>query len=160
MNHKGEVKITDFGVSAVLASSMGQRDTFVGTYNYMAVCLATFLDVIYWSSDFPWWIYFFFLFIHYIFHWTLLVENSQDFFLSCWQPERISGDFYDFRSDIWSLGLVILECATGSFPYKQTENEEGPLSFYELLETIVEEPPPSVPEDQFSPELCSFISAW
>lgn len=77
-----------------------------------------------------------------------------------WQPERISGDFYDFRSDIWSLGLVILECATGSFPYKQTENEEGPLSFYELLETIVEEPPPSVPEDQFSPELCSFISAW
>lgn len=38
VNHKGEVKITDFGVSAVLASSIGQRDTFVGTYNYMAVC--------------------------------------------------------------------------------------------------------------------------
>jgi mitogen-activated protein kinase kinase 1 len=37
VNHKGEVKITDFGVSAVLANSMGQRDTFVGTYNYMAV---------------------------------------------------------------------------------------------------------------------------
>ncbi|XP_028555672.1 mitogen-activated protein kinase kinase 6 isoform X2 [Dendrobium catenatum] len=110
VNHNGEVKITDFGVSAVLASSMGQRDTFVGTYNYMA-------------------------------------------------PERISGGSYDFKSDIWSLGLVILECATGSFPYKQTENEEGPLSFYELLETIVEEPPPSVPEDQFSPEFCSFISA-
>ncbi|KAI0498704.1 hypothetical protein KFK09_019594 [Dendrobium nobile] len=110
VNHNGEVKITDFGVSAVLASSMGQRDTFVGTYNYMA-------------------------------------------------PERISGGSYDFKSDIWSLGLVILECATGSFPYKQTEDEEGPLSFYELLETIVEEPPPSVPEDQFSPEFCSFISA-
>lgn len=39
MNHKGEVKITDFGVSAMLASSMGQRDTFVGTYNYMSVCV-------------------------------------------------------------------------------------------------------------------------
>jgi hypothetical protein len=38
VNHKGEVKITDFGVSASLASSMGQRDTFVGTYNYMSVC--------------------------------------------------------------------------------------------------------------------------
>ena len=37
VNHKGEVKITDFGVSAVLPSSMGQRDTFVGTYNYMSV---------------------------------------------------------------------------------------------------------------------------
>ena len=38
VNQKGEVKITDFGVSAMLASSMGQRDTFVGTYNYMSVC--------------------------------------------------------------------------------------------------------------------------
>lgn len=37
VNHEGEVKITDFGVSASLASSMGQRDTFVGTYNYMSV---------------------------------------------------------------------------------------------------------------------------
>lgn len=38
VNHKGEVKITDFGVSAVLASSIGERNTFVGTYNYMSVC--------------------------------------------------------------------------------------------------------------------------
>ena len=37
VNHKGEVKITDFGVSAMLTNSMGQRDTFVGTYNYMSV---------------------------------------------------------------------------------------------------------------------------
>lgn len=37
VNHKGEVKITDFGVSAILTNSMGQRDTFVGTYNYMSV---------------------------------------------------------------------------------------------------------------------------
>lgn len=41
VNHKGEVKITDFGVSAMLANSMGQRDTFVGTYNYMAVSAAS-----------------------------------------------------------------------------------------------------------------------
>lgn len=156
MNHKGEVKITDFGVSAVLASSMGQRDTFVGTYNYMAVCLANFFDLIDWS---PVWIYFFIYLLYFSLN-PACCKLSRLFFLCSWQPERISGDFYDFRSDIWSLGLVILECATGSFPYKQTENEEGPLSFYELLETIVEEPPPSVPEDQFSPELCSFISAW
>ncbi|WOK95701.1 mitogen-activated protein kinase kinase 1 [Canna indica] len=108
VNHKGEVKITDFGVSAVLASSMGQRDTFVGTYNYMA-------------------------------------------------PERISGSSYDYKSDIWSLGLVILECAVGHFPYISTE-QEGCLSFYELLEAIVDQPPPSAPADQFSPEFCSFIS--
>ncbi|XP_060205356.1 mitogen-activated protein kinase kinase 6-like [Lycium barbarum] len=110
VNHKGEVKITDFGVSAMLASSMGQRDTFVGTYNYMA-------------------------------------------------PERISGSTYDYKSDIWSLGMVILECAIGRFPYIQSEDQQGRPSFYELLEAIVSSPPPSAPADQFSPEFCSFVSA-
>ncbi|KAF5196168.1 Mitogen-activated protein kinase kinase, partial [Thalictrum thalictroides] len=110
VNQKGEVKITDFGVSAMLASSMGQRDTFVGTYNYMS-------------------------------------------------PERISGSTYDYSSDIWSLGLVILECAIGRFPYIQSEEQQDWPSFYELLESIVGKPPPCAPADQFSPEFCSFISA-
>ncbi|CAN1340195.1 Mitogen-activated protein kinase kinase 2 [Linum perenne] len=36
INHRGEVKITDFGVSAIMQSSTGQANTFVGTYNYMS----------------------------------------------------------------------------------------------------------------------------
>ncbi|MFS7965301.1 putative mitogen-activated protein kinase kinase STE-STE7 family [Helianthus anomalus] len=110
VNKKGEVKITDFGVSAMLATSMGQRDTFVGTYNYMS-------------------------------------------------PERISGGAYDYKSDIWSLGLVILECAIGRFPYIQSEDQKVSPSFYELLEAIVAKPPPMAPADQFSPEFCSFVSS-
>ncbi|XP_021741389.1 mitogen-activated protein kinase kinase 6-like [Chenopodium quinoa] len=110
VNHKGEVKITDFGVSAVLASSMGQRDTFVGTYNYMS-------------------------------------------------PERISGSSYDYSCDIWSLGLVMLECAIGRFPYIQSEDQQCAPSYFELLAAIVGSPAPSAPSDQFSPEFCSFISA-
>ncbi|KMZ72687.1 Protein kinase [Zostera marina] len=110
VNHKGEVKITDFGVSAALANSMAQRDTFVGTCYYMS-------------------------------------------------PERITSKSYDYKSDIWSLGLVILECAIGRFPYIPSEKDEGWHNFYELLETIVEQPPPSAPTDQFSPEFCSFISS-
>lgn len=39
INHRGEVKISDFGVSAIIASSSGQRDTFIGTYNYMSVSM-------------------------------------------------------------------------------------------------------------------------
>ncbi|KAJ4708697.1 Mitogen-activated protein kinase [Melia azedarach] len=110
INHRGEVKITDFGVSAILANTSGQANTFVGTYNYMS-------------------------------------------------PERISGGRYGYKSDIWSLGLVLLECATGQFPYSPPEQQEGWTSFYELMEAIVEQPPPSAPADQFSPDFCSFISA-
>ena len=32
-------------------------------------------------------------------------------------PERIRGDKYSFDSDIWSLGLTLVECAIGRFPY-------------------------------------------
>jgi len=32
-------------------------------------------------------------------------------------PERIRGATYSFSSDIWSLGLTLLEAATGRFPY-------------------------------------------
>ncbi|KVI01193.1 Protein kinase, ATP binding site-containing protein [Cynara cardunculus var. scolymus] len=73
-------------------------------------------------------------------------------------PERISGGAYDYKSDIWSLGLVILECAIGRFPYLQSEDHQVWPSFYELLEAIVAKPPPSAPPDQFSPEFCSFVS--
>ncbi|KAJ0745667.1 putative mitogen-activated protein kinase kinase STE-STE7 family [Helianthus annuus] len=110
INHQGEVKITDFGVSAVLASTSGLANTFVGTYNYMS-------------------------------------------------PERIIGGNYGYKSDMWSLGLVLLECATGKFPYSAPQPGEGWVNVYELMETIVDEPPPRAPVDQFSPQFCSFIEA-
>ncbi|CAM8979088.1 unnamed protein product [Rhodiola kirilowii] len=112
INHRGEVKITDFGVSRVLTNTSGQANTFVGTYNYMA-------------------------------------------------PERICGNGgqYGYKSDIWCLGLLLLESATGHFPYVPPDQGEGWVNFYELMEAIVDKPPPSAPADQFSPEFCSFIAA-
>ncbi|CAN1340197.1 Mitogen-activated protein kinase kinase 2, partial [Linum perenne] len=110
INHRGEVKITDFGVSAIMQSSTGQANTFVGTYNYMS-------------------------------------------------PERINGGKYDYRSDIWSFGLVLIECATGHFPYTPSEKDEDWTNVYELMEAIVEQPPPCLPSGHFSSEFCSFISA-
>ena len=32
-------------------------------------------------------------------------------------PERINGDEYSFDSDMWSLGLTLVECALGRYPY-------------------------------------------
>ncbi|KAJ0035493.1 hypothetical protein Pint_26076 [Pistacia integerrima] len=110
INHSGEVKISDFDVSATVAYTAGQANTFIGTYNYMS-------------------------------------------------PERISGGSYGHKSDIWSLGIVMLECACGQFPYSPVEQEEGWTSFYEVMEAIVDQPPPCAPQGQFSSEFCSFISA-
>lgn len=59
INHRGEVKITDFGVSAIMESTSGQANTFLGTYNYMSVsnsCLHIslasclfFITIIHWT---------------------------------------------------------------------------------------------------------------
>jgi serine/threonine protein kinase len=32
-------------------------------------------------------------------------------------PERIRGDSYSFNSDVWSLGLLLVEAAIGRYPY-------------------------------------------
>mmetsp|Transcript_19051 Transcript_19051/g.34470 ORF Transcript_19051/g.34470 Transcript_19051/m.34470 type:complete len:539 (+) Transcript_19051:68-1684(+) len=37
-------------------------------------------------------------------------------------PEMISGKGYDFKTDIWSLGVVVYLLFYGCFPYKPTEN--------------------------------------
>lgn len=56
INHRGEVKITDFGVSAIMASTYGEANTFVGTYNYMSVSIISqyiHINTILWLSVFP-----------------------------------------------------------------------------------------------------------
>lgn len=110
VNQFGEVKISDFGISAPVLNSMEQRNTFVGTCTYMS-------------------------------------------------PERLSVKQYGFASDIWSFGVTLLECALGRFPYQHPRNEDGWSNFYELLETIVDQPPPLPSPNEFSPEFCSFIGA-
>ncbi|KXZ51148.1 hypothetical protein GPECTOR_13g635 [Gonium pectorale] len=109
LNGAGEVKISDFGVSGQLASSVSNCLSWVGTVTYMS-------------------------------------------------PERIKGDSYSFDSDLWSLGLTLLECALGRFPYPPPGETGVNLGFWELLEYIVVEPPPSLPPDQFSSELVDFIA--
>ncbi|EFA84569.1 MAP kinase kinase [Heterostelium album PN500] len=85
-------------------------------------------------------------------------------------PERISGRSYSYDSDIWSLGLTMLECAIGRFPYPPDNNNSsggsgdtdgGPnigIGFWTLMDYIVKEPAPVPPPDRFSKEFCSFIS--
>ncbi|KAJ8097965.1 kinase-like domain-containing protein [Lipomyces tetrasporus] len=71
-------------------------------------------------------------------------------------PERIQGAAYSVKSDVWSLGLMLLELAIGHFPFEKTES--SPLSILDLLQQIVNEPAPSLPADGgFSADLRACI---
>nr|CAH8832613.1 unnamed protein product [Trichobilharzia regenti] len=54
-------------------------------------------------------------------------------------PERLNNSTYDVRADIWSLGISLLELATGSFPYTGTQIE------FAIMTKIISDPPPSLP---------------
>jgi len=156
VNSRGEIKICDFGVSGQLIDSMA--NSFVGTRSYMS-------------------------------------------------PERLQGNHYTVQSDIWSLGLSLVEMAIGRYPvpppdekelksifgdkYTPETNEicppsqnyhslspiakfrpnnlnqilnnsgaagDGPrLSIFELLDYIVNEPPPTVPKSVFTSDFKDFV---
>eukprot|EP00499_Haloplacidia_sp_CaronLabIsolate_P012536 CAMPEP_0196782142 /NCGR_PEP_ID=MMETSP1104-20130614/10795_1 /TAXON_ID=33652 /ORGANISM="Cafeteria sp., Strain Caron Lab Isolate" /LENGTH=348 /DNA_ID=CAMNT_0042152373 /DNA_START=21 /DNA_END=1067 /DNA_ORIENTATION=+ len=65
-------------------------------------------------------------------------------------PERIRGHHYSYSSDIWSLGLVLVELATGEHPFAEC------LSPVDMVQTIVESEPPRLP-GKFSDEFQEFI---
>ncbi|XP_063878350.1 dual specificity mitogen-activated protein kinase kinase hemipterous-like isoform X3 [Scylla paramamosain] len=73
-------------------------------------------------------------------------------------PERIdppdpNKPDYDIRADVWSLGITLVELATGQFPYKDCRND------FEVLTKVLQDDPPSLPKDgTFSPEFCDFVN--
>lgn len=66
-------------------------------------------------------------------------------------PERINGQPYSFPADIWALGLTLLECATGRYPY---DASGGTI---QLMIQLLEDDCPLPPEGVLSQELCDFI---
>lgn len=146
VNSRGEIKICDFGVSGQLIDSMA--NSFVGTRSYMS-------------------------------------------------PERLQGTHYSIQSDIWSMGLSLVELAIGRYPIPPPEdkdlhaifsddateehmtaaktgmklkgsrnslshpgNTDGPrpMAIFELLDYIVNEPPPKLPMKAFSKEFQNFVN--
>lgn len=138
VNSRGEIKICDFGVSGQLIDSMA--NTFVGTRSYMS-------------------------------------------------PERLNGDHYSVASDIWSLGLSLVEMAIGMYPIPPPDpatmhkifgqkvegvgttpasrsprsaglpGEPRPMAIFELLDYIVNEPPPHLPPNVFSEEFVNLVES-
>ncbi|CAN6674347.1 MAP kinase kinase Mkk2p/SSP33 [Trichomonascus vanleenenianus] len=60
-------------------------------------------------------------------------------------PERIQGQPYTVTSDVWSLGLTIMEVAQHRFPF--AADDQQPLMPIELLTYIVNMPPPELQDE-------------
>lgn len=72
-------------------------------------------------------------------------------------PERIQGEKYTVKSDVWSFGLSIMELAIGKFPFgggdHQSEEDCAPVGILDLLQQIVHEPAPRLPKSDAFPSI-------
>lgn len=72
-------------------------------------------------------------------------------------PERIQGEKYTVKSDVWSFGLSIMELAIGKFPFAASEQlsdaESAPAGILDLLQQIVHEPAPKLPKSDAFPQI-------
>ncbi|QIX00653.1 hypothetical protein AMS68_006170 [Peltaster fructicola] len=78
-------------------------------------------------------------------------------------PERIQGSPYTVKSDVWSVGLTLMELAIGKFPFSiDAEDEEeaaGPQGILDLLQQIVLEPAPKLPKSDAFPQILEDVIA-
>lgn len=56
---------------------------------------------------------------------------------------------------MWSLGICLVECALGRYPYSL-----GCGNFWEIMDQVVSQPPPKLPRDAFSPAFLDFVDRW
>ncbi|KAF2707852.1 dual specificity mitogen-activated protein kinase [Pleomassaria siparia CBS 279.74] len=72
-------------------------------------------------------------------------------------PERIQGSPYTVKSDVWSVGLTLMELAIGKFPFGGSNDDDdepgGPQGILDLLQQIVLEPAPKLPKSDAFPSI-------
>ncbi|XP_071965851.1 dual specificity mitogen-activated protein kinase kinase 1-like [Antedon mediterranea] len=116
-----------------------------------------------------------------------LIDSMANSFVgtrSYMSPERLQGTHYTVQSDIWSMGLSLVEMAIGRYPVPPPDEKEianifnlkyeepkkshpqvtrhkvgdaRPMAIFELLEYIVNDAPPKLPKAVFSEEFVNFV---
>lgn len=80
-------------------------------------------------------------------------------FFFFFKPERIDPvrgrGGYDVRSDVWSLGITLVEVATGRFPYPRWSSV-----FEQLCQVVQGDPPRLQTSNNFSPHFVNFVNTW
>lgn len=51
-------------------------------------------------------------------------------------PSRVEGKPYYFDTDLWSLGIILIECVTGKFPFMPDDRNEE-ITFFTIFEKVV-----------------------
>ncbi|KAL7061035.1 hypothetical protein AAHC03_09361 [Spirometra sp. Aus1] len=81
-----------------------------------------------------------------------IAKSSQLGCIGYMAPERLEKHQYDVRADIWSLGISLIELATGHFPYGGVDFEIA------IVSKILHDPPPVLPVDgNFTQDFRSFM---
>jgi len=81
-------------------------------------------------------------------------------------PERITGQSYTITSDVWSLGVTLLEVAQHRFPFPADGTEMQPKAgLIDLLTYIVRQPIPKLKDEEenkikWSENFKYFIECW
>lgn len=68
-------------------------------------------------------------------------------------PEVYQHRLYDEKSDVWSVGVTILELAIGRLPFEAKTQ-------FNLMNEIVNRPAPQLPEGRYSQECRQFLQDW
>ena len=70
-------------------------------------------------------------------------------------PERLANLDYSYPSDVWSLGIVVYEMATGEHPYSMSDR---PIEIENMINNF---PAPTLQGSQVvSVELANFVTKW
>lgn len=79
--------------------------------------------------------------------------------MSYMAPERIfmgQSEGYSTKADVWSLGIMLIEAATGETVYNVVKFD----SPFAQMMAIINDPPPRLPVEGFSPVFQSFVGKW